>query len=209
MRIHYKATCIIIQPYFMSPPWMSNQFHGNMHAPFDYSNQIVIRKETGTVLEEFNQFIQNEEAHQRQEFDESGPSIEGYHEAWEALKSRLETEETDKGEYAFLRQNNFLDPTKTATEDEIDDLFGRGMELYRAGRVNEAIEVFEACVQYEQKGLQSDVEANTDSWRMLGVCHSENDEDKKAILCLNHAIECDPYNLKALLALGASIHFGP
>lgn len=39
---------------------------------------------------------------------------------------------------------------------------------------------------------------------MLGVCHAENDEDRKAIVCLQKAVEQDPYNLDALLALGVS-----
>jgi peroxin-5 len=39
---------------------------------------------------------------------------------------------------------------------------------------------------------------------MLGTCHSEIDNDKKAILCLTRAVDLDPYNLDALLALGTS-----
>ena len=39
---------------------------------------------------------------------------------------------------------------------------------------------------------------------MLGLSHQEHDEDRKAILCLERAVEEDPYNLDALLALGVS-----
>ena len=39
---------------------------------------------------------------------------------------------------------------------------------------------------------------------MLGQSHAENDEDRKAIHCLERAIEEDPYSLPALLALGVS-----
>jgi peroxin-5 len=39
---------------------------------------------------------------------------------------------------------------------------------------------------------------------MLGKCHAESDEDKKAILALQRAVDCDPYNLESLLALGTS-----
>ena len=35
-----------------------------------------------------------------------------------------------------------------------------------------------------------------------GVCHSENDEDKKAIISLRRSLDEDPYNLDSLLALG-------
>jgi peroxin-5 len=37
---------------------------------------------------------------------------------------------------------------------------------------------------------------------MLGVSHAENDEDRKAIMCLKTSVNHDPYNLEALLALG-------
>jgi len=39
---------------------------------------------------------------------------------------------------------------------------------------------------------------------MLGKCHAENDQDSKAIACLERAVERDPYNGEALLALGVS-----
>jgi peroxin-5 len=39
---------------------------------------------------------------------------------------------------------------------------------------------------------------------MLGMSHQEHDEDRKAIQCLERAVEEDPYNLDALLALGVS-----
>ena len=35
-----------------------------------------------------------------------------------------------------------------------------------------------------------------------GVCHAENDEDKKAIICLKRSVEEDPYSTDSLLALG-------
>ena len=41
-------------------------------------------------------------------------------------------------------------------------------------------------------------------WRMLGVCYAENEDDKKALFCLKKAVELDPYNLDAQLALGES-----
>ena len=43
-----------------------------------------------------------------------------------------------------------------------------------------------------------------DAWRWLGAAHQEQDEDRKAIACLERAVEHDPYNLDALLALGVS-----
>ena len=70
------------------------------------------------------------------------------------------------------------------------------MELFNSGNVREAILAFEA-------GVQTDPE-HAEGWRMLGVCHAENDEDKKAIVCLRRAVDADPYNVDALLALGTS-----
>jgi peroxin-5 len=70
------------------------------------------------------------------------------------------------------------------------------MELFRLGQINEAVLAFEAQLQ---KSPDHD-----ECWRMLGACHAENDEDKRAIECLRNALDCDPYNLDALLALGTS-----
>ena len=65
-----------------------------------------------------------------------------------------------------------------------------------AGKLHEAVHAFEAVVLKEKE--------HSEAWRMLGMCHAENDEDKKAILCLERAVEEDPYNLDAQVALGVS-----
>ena len=70
------------------------------------------------------------------------------------------------------------------------------MNLFKSGNVREAILAFEASVQVDPE--------HAEGWRMLGVCHAENDEDKKAIVCLRRAVDADPYNVDALLALGTS-----
>ena len=74
--------------------------------------------------------------------------------------------------------------------------FDEGMRLYNAGQLNDAVLAFHAAVEADP--------ANADAWHMLGVVHQENDEDKKAIYCLEHALEQDAYHLDALLALGVS-----
>ena len=79
-----------------------------------------------------------------------------------------------------------------------ENAFEAGMEHFRRGEVMQAIQAFEAAGR-------SDNSANVDeSWRMLGACHAENDDDKRAIVCLRRCLEIDPYNLDALLALGTS-----
>lgn len=90
-------------------------------------------------------------------------------------------------EYAYKAENPFLDASEN---------FQKGVEFFNAGHLDDAILAFEAEVQQHPE--------NSDAWRMLGECHAENDEDKSAIVCLERAVEEDPYNLSALLALGVS-----
>lgn len=60
------------------------------------------------------------------------------------------------------------------------------------GKLHQAVQAFEAVVHQ-----QSD---HSDAWRMLGVCHAENDEDTKAILCLGKRRWCLLLPLDRLLA---------
>ena len=39
---------------------------------------------------------------------------------------------------------------------------------------------------------------------MLGQAHADADDDSSAIACLRRAVDADPHNLDALLALGVS-----
>jgi peroxin-5 len=90
-------------------------------------------------------------------------------------------------EYVYKSENPFLDASEN---------FQKGVEFFNSGHLDDAILAFEAEVQQHPE--------NSDAWRMLGECHAENDEDKSAIVCLERAVEEDPYNLSALLALGVS-----
>jgi peroxin-5 len=74
--------------------------------------------------------------------------------------------------------------------------FDDGMKFFNAGNLHQAVLAFQAVVGNEP--------THSDAWRMLGVVHQENDEDKKAIQCLERAVEHDAYNLDALLGLGVS-----
>ncbi|TDH73289.1 hypothetical protein CCR75_008971 [Bremia lactucae] len=89
--------------------------------------------------------------------------------------------------YAYKAENPYL---------ALAENYHNGVEYFRSGHLNDAILVFEAEVQQHPD--------NSEAWRMLGECHAENDEDKSAIICLERAVEEDPYNLSALLALGVS-----
>lgn len=106
-------------------------------------------------------------------------SADPFEDAWGELNQ--------SNEYVYKEDNPFL---------EASDNFKHGMALFESGHLNEAILAFEAEVQQHPE--------NSEAWRMLGECHAENDEDKAAIVCLERAVEEDPYNLSALLALGVS-----
>ncbi|KAF1315982.1 Peroxisomal targeting signal 1 receptor, partial [Globisporangium splendens] len=102
-----------------------------------------------------------------------------FEDAWETAN--------DTSEYTYKADNPYLDAS---------DNFKKGVEFFESGRLSEAILAFEAEVQQHPE--------NSEAWRMLGECHAENDEDKSAIVCLERAVEEDPYNLSALLGLGVS-----
>mmetsp|Transcript_4603 Transcript_4603/g.6296 ORF Transcript_4603/g.6296 Transcript_4603/m.6296 type:complete len:630 (-) Transcript_4603:67-1956(-) len=91
--------------------------------------------------------------------------------------------------------NQNASTTNTNTPDV--DLFGEGMRHFEAGEIGPAILSFESHLQ----NVDPD---HAEAWRMLGKCHAENDEDRKAIACLERAVERDPYSPESLLALGVS-----
>lgn len=74
--------------------------------------------------------------------------------------------------------------------------FDEGLQYFQSGDLANAVLAFQAVVTSEP--------AHSEAWRMLGLVHQENDEDKKAILCLERAVEYDAYNCDALLGLGVS-----
>lgn len=90
-------------------------------------------------------------------------------------------------EYAFKDENQFK---------ESKNPFEEGMALFKAGELHDAILAFQADVQQNDD--------SSEGWRMLGHCHAENDDDRKAILCLEKSLDRNNYNLKTLLALGVS-----
>jgi peroxin-5 len=90
---------------------------------------------------------------------------------------------------------NDAERAQRETEREAE-LMARGRAAFRDGRLDDALECYEAVVTARDD--------NAEAWRMLGQCHAENDEDRRAIACLERAAERDPYNLEALVALGVS-----
>ena len=139
-------------------------------------NRKLSELETKDALQEYNEMWLGQ---QKANYTASKA---GYQEAWDRTAAKLARETY------VMRENN---PYK----DDVDS-FEKGMQLFAEGKVNEAIFAFESATQVEDE--------HSDAWNMLGKCHTENDDDKKAILCLLKAVEYDPYNLEALLALGTS-----
>mmetsp|Transcript_31033 Transcript_31033/g.36211 ORF Transcript_31033/g.36211 Transcript_31033/m.36211 type:complete len:615 (+) Transcript_31033:108-1952(+) len=147
-----------------------------------------------------------------------GASIEKLAAAW----AESEAEHLDKEDYLEYYSNiaepyaNDLDEMKTHYEfsemsqtygqqqqrqrnmaTEYTDLMSEGMKLFNNGKTNEAI----LCFESQLRNVDPD---SSDAWYMLGRCNAENDEDRKAIACLENAVQRDPYSTEALLALGVS-----
>lgn len=170
------------------------------HNPVHTINEAISSAvESGTMNPEKLQEIWNDYGHTSNstEFNEfkselnqklDGPSQGGYDEAWNRLKSKLES--MDDFKYEFSRDN----PYKELPEDT--NFFDIGLQLYNEGQIKNAIDAFEAEININNE--------NDEAWRLLGECHAEHENDKTAIYCLNKAHEYDPYNLDALLALGTS-----
>lgn len=73
----------------------------------------------------------------------------------------------------------------------------QGIHEFKDGNLAEAIQSFEMELQINDPD-------NATAWRMLGRCHAENDQDREAIVCLETAVERDPFSPESQLALGVS-----
>jgi tetratricopeptide (TPR) repeat protein len=72
----------------------------------------------------------------------------------------------------------------------------RGIELFDAGELSDAILAFEAAAQRDMQ--------NNEIWRRLGEAHAENDRDDRAIAALTRATHIDAGDLPALMSLAVS-----
>lgn len=149
------------------------------------------------ITQELHDFLKNEQAGINDW--NVGASKAGYDQAWKDMSERLENmaEPLAEKSYFFEENNPYLEESYRG--DSASALLEEAMKLFQQGKIKNAILAFQAVLQQE-----SEVESPDEVWRMLGLCHTENDEDKKAIICLNKGLECDPYNLDILVALGTS-----
>ncbi|EFA76900.1 tetratricopeptide-like helical domain-containing protein [Heterostelium album PN500] len=84
----------------------------------------------------------------------------------------------------------------TINESRPEDTFEAGMDLFNQGLITDAIITLESEVMRNPE--------NSEAWMYLGIAHAENDKDQQAISCLLKAIDLDPTNLKARMALSVS-----
>ena len=78
-----------------------------------------------------------------------------------------------------------------------ENLYKKGLQYFDEGAIAEAILCFEST-------LRNIDPEHADAWHMLGKCHTENDEDAKAISCWHRSLERDPFSPETLLALGVA-----
>ena len=159
------------------------------------------------IWEQFQQKNSDMAATETETMMNEGASKSDTDSAWANLQDNIDQLSTDQSiSYDFASQNKFLSAQQAATaaaaaqdalhHESLQDLFDEAMRMYTEGNIADALLMFEANVQ-----MHTD---HDESWRMLGRCHAENDMDKAAIVCLKRALDIDPYNLDALLALGTS-----
>lgn len=158
--------------------------------------------------------------------DTTLPSKLGYNQAWEKLSNHLESLDNLRNIAPFASQE--LNPYMTASAFETntaEEILSISKGLFEEGDLENAILASEADVQkfpehsegiYTKRIYSTSYSSSTISWysiysilylfllgwRMLGVCYAENEDDKKALYCLKKAVDLDPYNLEAQLALG-------
>jgi len=126
--------------------------------------------------------------------EEAGLANEGLESQWNADASNLSNAWDASGNINYADK-----PYELASDNpfaDVDDAYERGCEFFKEGRLDHAILAFESCITKDS--------SHSDAWRMLGDAHQENDEDPKAIACLERAVEHDAYHLNALLELGVS-----
>lgn len=122
--------------------------------------------------------------------------------AWKTMLAESQSEGMYDSSWASAL-NQHVNPLEAPYEMEQNNPFAAsphafddGVKLFHEGKLREATLAFQSVVTQEP--------THSEAWRMLGMVHQENDEDKLAIMCLERAVEHDAYNLDALLGLGVS-----
>ncbi|GJP41655.1 hypothetical protein CLOM_g1298 [Closterium sp. NIES-68] len=178
-------------------------------ADADWATEFAARNGSSTSLDsrdwadEFAQQMAHAHphghAHDQQHTEGEGVVEDGDPSAWlesyeRYVEEQLRDEQQRRAEssssrwpYAFADKNPYVGHA---------DPFHQGQDLFRRGLLSEAILALEAEVLHN--------EGNAEAWRLLGVSHAENDDDRQAIAAMTRARDADPTNLDVLLALGVS-----
>lgn len=125
-------------------------------------------------------------------------------EYYQSAASATSAEATTEPQYNFSEASQNYGCIQTTTTDIAplnlsypDNLFEQGIQQFDEGNISEAILCFEST-------LRNIDPEHADAWRMLGKCHTEHDEDQKAIVCWLRSLERDPFSPETLLALGVA-----
>ena len=171
-------------------------------------------------IERLAQAWRDAEAEYAQEFDDEGYGEEeydvsdlggmyntdAYQEATTATDNTTTTTNAGGAEpqYDFSEASRTYGCTSTVATDIAPqslsypmNLYEQGIQHFDEGNISEAILCFEST-------LRNIDPEHADAWRMLGKCHTENDEDQKAIVCWLRSLERDPFSPETLLALGVA-----
>ena len=140
------------------------------------------------------QLLQREAERVRDDVTQQPASMAEMAAAWKAAESEHNAEistfgiEGPRSEYQFTTTEFMRTPDM--------DVFAVGVDAFTAGDLKRAVSCFEEVLRNEP--------SRTDAWRFLGKCHCELDADDQAIICLETAVQHDPYCLESLLQLGVS-----
>ncbi|CAI5531897.1 unnamed protein product [Closterium sp. Naga37s-1] len=174
-------------------------------ADADWATEFAARNESSTSLDsrdwadEFAQQMAHAHPHGHAHAEGEGVVEDGDPSAWlesyeRYVEEQLRDEQQRRAEssssrwpYAFADKNPYVGHPQP---------FQQGQDLFRRGLLSEAILALEAEVLCN--------EGNSEAWRLLGVSHAENDDDRQAIAAMTRARDADPTNLDVLLALGVS-----
>ena len=185
----------------------------NVTAVDEYTDEGFVQ---GASIEELAAAWADAEGHETLTGDPSkegnvqGASIESLAAAWaEAQDEYYQSEEftADPSDmFSGGEESNQYAPTYKFTNEVAQgetqippdtNFLEQGIKNFNAGNITDAIRNFELELQVNDPD-------NSTAWRFLGRCHAENDQDREAIVCLETAVERDPFNPESQLALGVS-----
>jgi peroxin-5 len=150
---------------------------------------------TQEALDEFDRKFGGSWANDFEQVMRGAPLGEGaYDDPDDVAYGDIGAEPFDFGQSALEREYSFQSGENSFDGDT--QAFDRGRALFKAGRLTEAVEAFEAAVKQNPNHSQA--------WQMLGATHAENDKDDLASLALLKAIQTDPDNRDALITLAVS-----